>query len=88
MVAEMAFEILQSWYENEWWQLPEYSTAQRGAWDKAKRRAQRTLDRQHKGRLWNLECDNNTSIWDYAEQEQLENHHNQAAHACLSITGA
>ena len=60
-IQPMAFEIRQPCYENEW-QIPEDSTAWRSARDKVKRKARKMLDRQHKGRLWNLRYDNNTSI--------------------------
>lgn len=43
------------------------------------------LNRQCKGRMWNIETDNNTSIWDSPGWEQLENHYKCAAHACLAL---
>ena len=47
----MAVEILRPCYENELQQMPEDSTAWKSAQDKVQWKAQKTLDRQDKGRL-------------------------------------
>ena len=59
-----ASETLQPCYESGWQQIAEDSTSWRSAWDKMKKKAppKKTLDRENKGRLWNLGYDNNTSI--------------------------
>ena len=58
----MAPDILLPCYENVSQQIIDDNTAWRCAQDKTKKKIKKTLDIQHKERLWNLEYDNNTSI--------------------------